>query len=523
MTMATFSPPRQQNNGIIISLTTQQLSSENTTSNNDIVVVSPSSECAKRKNTIEFEKFCHEQTYSKYQCQKMEITTGTTTNNIPLTDGRRRRRRRRRRRSSSTSTSATNTTTTTTTTSSSSHCKTIWITGMSLGFEGKHNIADRGDGYALQDAAAIRSYQIHAKDVLQPVLIMLTPKPTPTPTPSNISSTSIINNNNENRTATTQNNSSNKDSLATRFTRWLEKQGVIVINIHTLSFQKLVFRAYPEYAKNGAIAYYLRFDIPKILLESSSLLDQPGICGSSTITTPGSSNSANNTSDSNVVLYTDSDILFVQPIDHDEIQSLKGELTKDKFLMYGQDFLIDREKPCNTGVMFMHLEGFRNEWPNILRWGKKRLKKGKKKIGKIDLFPKHDQLWLNEYYTQPTKWKAQNLLLPPVWNWKVYWEMHSNYSDSNNNNDIIRQQQLPIKLVHFHGPKPQDGIEEIARCDTEAVYDVLNATATASSSSHRFHPDYEMLISHGMCCDLGKTAAWVSQLYDRWKPHTIPW
>ena len=39
---------------------------------------------------------------------------------------------------------------------------------------------------------------------------------------------------------------------------------MIVLHVHQLSFENVVYTNYPHYATNGQIAYYLRFDIPYI-------------------------------------------------------------------------------------------------------------------------------------------------------------------------------------------------------------------------------------------------------------------
>mmetsp|Transcript_3716 Transcript_3716/g.8872 ORF Transcript_3716/g.8872 Transcript_3716/m.8872 type:complete len:481 (+) Transcript_3716:130-1572(+) len=405
--------------------------------------ISLSPECLKQIKMVEFQDFCRRRTHSKYRCQKLKLNkkiTGTSKKNSTATEA--------------------------------PPCKTIWISGMSMGFETKHDLAGGGDGFAIQYATALRSYQDNAKDVLQAVLVLMTPRP--------------------------MNSSSDAgNSLADRFTQWLESQGVIVIRIHELSFQDLVFRAYPDYAKNGGIAYYLRFDIPKLLLESHTyILDRKDICGSVQ-------------SKSNVVFYTDSDILFLQPTSYEDIQALRGQLTTERFLMYGQDFLIGRKKPSNTGVMFIHLEGFTNKWPLLLDFGSRMANEGN--------FPEHDQLWINHYFASPKRWKAQNLLLPPAWNWKVYWELEQKTVDGWDESSIRllnedKEPQVPIQLVHFHGPKPKNGANEIASCDRRAVQNVL----TGGSNNRPFHPDYEKFVSHGMCCDGGKTAAWILKLYERW-------
>ncbi|KAG7338836.1 hypothetical protein IV203_012794 [Nitzschia inconspicua] len=203
--------------------------------------------------------------------------------------------------------------------------KTLWITGMSMGFEpsGKrkqNDVVDCGDGYSVQYATALQSAQEHARHLLQQFLL--------TPDVYQMSDTA-------------------RRSVET-YTNWLEEQGVIVLAVHRLSFHDMIYRTYPEYA-NGTIAYYLRSDIPKILrdpVHQEKLSSVPSLCPST----------------NDVAFYTDSDILFVNRLPEKEFESMKRHVTRQYFLMYGQDWLLHRPKPSNTGVMLMHLEGFEHAW-----------------------------------------------------------------------------------------------------------------------------------------------------------------
>ena len=241
---------------------------------------------------------------------------------------------------------------------------------------------------------------------------------------------------------------------------WAQSLGVKVIQVFDLSFQDLVFQHFPEYQTNGKMAYYTSLDIPKYV-HQYRLFDEPGVCDCH-------------------LFYTDNDVLFINPLTCQDMSNLKQKLVGDKFLMYGQDFLINRPKPSNTGVMLMDAEGFAREWPSILDWGEKQKK-----------FPEHDQLWLNRYYADPRRWKRQNELLPTHYNWKVYWQLEPNRLED-------------VQNVHFHGPKPGVGVEAMAHCDAEALEDLP-------------HPLFKSFVKHAICCDSGKTANSIIDSYNRWK------
>jgi hypothetical protein len=280
-----------------------------------------------------------------------------------------------------------------------------------------------------------------------------------------------------------------------KFVAWAEQQGVVVLQVHSLSFQDLVLEAYPNYANNGALSYYLRFDIPKILRDPKNheklFNNHTNVCHSD-----------------DVVFYTDNDIVFVNPIPPAEFHHLKNKLSHQHFLMYGQDYLMHRPKPCNTGIMFMHLHGFDHAWEDRIKpWGQQLIQqyRGQQNgtvlhnpftTGQDWWFPPHDQLWLNFYYIQPKLWKPENLWLPPTWNWKVYWGIP----------DV-----QTIYIVHFHGPKPNQGIQEAALCNVDAMVIPRNKT-------YSFPQGYQMFLASSMCCDHGRTSHRILDLYGRWQP-----
>jgi hypothetical protein len=171
--------------------------------------------CEAVHRTLQFDHVCQENFLSQYKCQKLS--------DAPL-------KIRSQWNSALTSYDSTKTN------GSVFTCKTLWITGISMGFEAtvagtkKHQVADRGDGYRVQYATALHSAQQHASHILQPVVILLTP---PQSQMSESARQSIHN-----------------------YTDWLERRGVIVSSIRRLSFQEMIYQAYPDYV-NGAIAYYL--------------------------------------------------------------------------------------------------------------------------------------------------------------------------------------------------------------------------------------------------------------------------
>ena len=389
---------------------------------------------------------------------------------------------------------------TTTTTTISSSCKTIWITGMGLGYGKIINNTSGDKSYKSMYAAAFASAKAQGllETLLQPVVVLLTPPPPPLPNGDDTSS----------RNTTFSQQKQRQRQSIDKFIAWLESQNVVAIQVHSISFQDLVLQAYPHYAFNGALSYYLRFDFAKILRQHRDKL----LANRGDVTCP-------NDDDDKVVFYTDNDVLFVNPIPPAEFHYLKSKTTRQHFLMYGQDYLMHRPKPSNTGVMWMHLDGFDAAWEDRIKpWGAALIQQHSlQQNGTVVVvqdpiptggnddwwFPPHDQLWLNFYYIQPKIWRPENLLLPPTWNWKVYWEMELD--------DSSKDDSTTIYIVHFHGPKPDKGVDEMAVCD-------LDAMTIPRNKSYHFPPGHQLFEASSMCCDHGRTAHRVLNLYEQWRP-----
>jgi hypothetical protein len=249
------------------------------------------------------------------------------------------------------------------------------------------------------------------------------------------------------------------------FGQWAEQQGVIVRQVLQLSFQQLVDKGLPHYSREKRVGFFLLFDIPQIL-QDHGLLHNPGICDRH-------------------VFYTDADILFVNDFTREDLHAVKHRMMlSNKILSYGRDFVIWRKRPVNTGVIVMDVQGFAKEWPKILDFASRR-----------KVFPDHDQTLLYEYYADRRFHLSQVDVLPLYMHWKVYWRL-----DPSTMHDI--------KIVHFHGAKPGSGVEEMAQCVT---HDILSYNTHIPST-------YRVFLQEAVCCDHGRTAATVLQLYHSWRP-----
>lgn len=119
------------------------------------------------------------------------------------------------------------------------------------------------------------------------------------------------------------------------------------------------------------------------------------------------------------VLYTDCDVLFTGPM---ELGGLKP-----KYFACAPEFYPDNWDYCNTGVMLMNVPAMRATNNGLLattfaRWSAK-------------MFWANDQGDINAFYFQG--WDR----LPLEYNWKPYWGVNGQ-----------------SRIVHFHGPKPNDVI-----------------------------------------------------------------
>ena len=231
--------------------------------------------------------------------------------------------------------------------------------------------------------------------------------------------------------------------------RWAESQGVRVVYSPRLSFQDdvLTLSSKPP-SSQGA---YLRLDIPKFINESG-LLDMPNVCQEH-------------------VLYTDVDVVFANRITKKDIRLLSSSVGQG-MISYGREHRKEAEI-ANAGVMVIHVERFAQELPNILQMGREQ-----------NSYP-NDQALLNIYKRDKEQLFS---LLPMQYNWKPYWGLApSDFAD--------------VKILHFHGPKPSRGLDEIAKCNVPAL------PALPVRKPYAFH------IHEGICCDYGRTADWAMKVF----------
>jgi len=86
--------------------------------------------------------------------------------------------------------------------------------------------------------------------------------------------------------------------------------GVTVIQVHNISFEKLIYQHFPEYEFDGRIGYYLKLEIPQII-EQNGLFKKKDICNRH-------------------ILYTDSDVLFIRQVQKKDLLNLKALLSEKK-------------------------------------------------------------------------------------------------------------------------------------------------------------------------------------------------
>lgn len=334
--------------------------------------------------------------------------------------------------------------------SETSNCQTLWFAGLD---EGSLSQCDRR-GIRREYAAALASAREHARGVLQPVLLLAT---------------------------------STGEPPATALREWALAQGAIVVLVDRLSFHEQL----QEWHQDEPIPLgpYLRMDIPQII-QQHRLFDLPS--SSANICPPPH------------VLYTDADILFVNPITHADMASLKSYLVQRRgnwqwpflfspppppMVLYGREWHMHERKPLNTGVMLMDALRFGRELPAMIRFRTSH-------AGSLHFYA-FDQGWLNHYFAQSaaTEWKRH--MLPLQWNWKLYWQLASSTSTSS-------MVYSNLKVVHFHGPKPTVGAREMATCNLQ--------------HTESMPLDYRALIEDAACCDNGQTAARVMRFWDRMVP-----
>mmetsp|Transcript_31019 Transcript_31019/g.74685 ORF Transcript_31019/g.74685 Transcript_31019/m.74685 type:complete len:540 (+) Transcript_31019:398-2017(+) len=310
-------------------------------------------------------------------------------------------------------------------------CKTLWFAGFSISTSSECREGGYG-GYRNDYAVALQSARLNAKDTLQPVLLVGKYMMEDTSLPSVV--------------------------------EWAAAQGVIVITVDELSFQHLIHTKLVKYNfRADTMGPYLRIDIPWIIGEFN-LMNLPGICDRH-------------------VMYTDSDVAFVNKITQYDLDKLKQQIapSTDAYALYGHQTK-SSGRPINSGVMLFDVYRFAESWHSLLDFG---YEKGP--------FLSFDQGWLNDYFMSTPERSLNRTLLENEWNWKSYWRLSPN-------------EWHQVKIVHFHGPKIGKALESMAHCDRT---DHVNAT---------FGKTYASLVKNGICCDQSMTAKFMLDLYYELSP-----
>lgn len=210
-----------------------------------------------------------------------------------------------------------------------------------------------------------------------------------------------------------------KNPTESLFGKYCSSKGVVTIPITELSFQEEVDRLWHSTDKDDPhrVGPFIRMDLPSII-EKHKLFDISGVC-------------------QRYVLYTDSDVIFPNSIEREDLEYLHRLVSSsnETVVAYGPDKYI-HEGPINTGVMVIDIPRFKIEMPKMLEFARKRKKQ----------FIFYDQGWINAYFNRHSM-KEKRKMLSPLWNWKLYWKSPENWND--------------IKVIHFHGPKPGKGLEDI--------------------------------------------------------------
>jgi len=211
----------------------------------------------------------------------------------------------------------------------------------------------------------------------------------------------------------------------TLLAKYAKARGVIVLplgNNNELSFQSQIDEHWQVPKSDGhRIGPFIRLDMHRIF-EENKLFDINNTC-------------------QKYALYTDSDVIFPNEILREDLNSIKENMAKDKnIIMYGPQ-QSKKKEACNTGVMFIDVPRFGKDLlPKLIQY---LVDNRDTKMGAFD------QGWINTYFSRNRVNKKIRGLLPFVWNWKVYWP-HTEFEPLKS-----------IKVIHFHGPKPDRGLEEV--------------------------------------------------------------
>ena len=177
---------------------------------------------------------------------------------------------------------------------------------------------------------------------------------------------------------------------------------------HNLSFQHRIVKfgekdnpwLYPHFLFN--LGAYYRLDIPYVI---DSVIASLSLSNNSRV-------------DTDFVLYTDTDIMFLKDFD-------ECSLPKPSVLMLGGEDI--KGKMANTGVLYMNVSAMKQHFTSYLTFADDK---------KWNFFVA-DQTLIIDYFVR----QQLSQLLPDEFNWKGYW---GGYHKINQ-----------IVIVHFHAAKPR--------------------------------------------------------------------
>lgn len=322
-----------------------------------------------------------------------------------------------------------------------SSCKMLWFSALYEGASPKYISQDGKikNRYIEDYMVALLSAKTHAQQTLIPVLIIGRYKL-------------------ENENSTT----------LSAFGKWAKSHGAIVYHVGKLSFQDDLDYGWENLTRGefpaAMMGTYLRFEIPNAV-DSLDLFNLPGVCGRH-------------------VLYTDSDILFVNKISQSDVAHLRNVLSSsdDHFIMYGPERNIN-DPFSNVGVLALDVPKFKQIWPTMRQFASNRAG-----------YPQDDQDWINTFIEETNRTHTR-AYLPPLWNWKLYWSIEPYFWQD-------------VKIIHTHGPKMGAGVENMILMNPNLPY--------YSGEIHR--ETYNQFVVAAIACNGGETAARYADMYYKLLP-----
>lgn len=197
----------------------------------------------------------------------------------------------------------------------------------------------------------------------------------------------------------------------------LQALGALVVH-HTLSFRHKLEEYTPQLI-SGLWGSYLRTDIPNIMPKVQRLVDHTTV-------------------DTNYVLWTDPDVIFLQDVN-------STVLPKPRYIAMGPDASPDHAE--NGGVIYYNISAYQDVFDDLLQWSERR---------RFD-FEWVDQSMLVGYFNQGGA--SRITPLPNVFNWCGSRPDHRRMRDHHTQEAILgpSRQQHPVQPAaqHHHRPFPR--------------------------------------------------------------------